>query len=319
MKRVALLSSILIAAAAMLPAVAEASCDDPTPELVWSWPADGASEVPTNSRLWAIGVRVASVSLNDEIVYTFTNSRLRGDVELPELTPNTSNTITYTFRDYNGMPPPTPVVTTFTTGDGPALEAPVSPVIDELALTDYDQTPEGNTILFAGDCLDGGSAEKLKVDTTTDVLVLRLDRRVGSETSLGLLWPVDEGLPAWFRGTHCALSERECKPDAVSPDVSADTCFVLVAIGPSGLESRSAPWCPSDHLGDDDPPDTDQDVGGMPQPIDGDEGCTITASHTSPASPLPLALAMVVGLFLTIRARRRGTSTPILLLEGDPS
>ena len=280
----------MVATFLVWPTIAHADCTSETPRLLWSIPADGDTAVPTNPRLFAIAIELEAIYLDEELVVGDTGKSVVEGVVLPELEPNTTHTLTFTFREVDGNEAPPPIIHTFTTGAGPLLTPPPVPVIRDMFGTDVDApdvaTP--TTYAYAGYCLDDGSPGLLEVEATADAPVYQLEI-VGERQSQGSIWPASLGLPAWFRGSHCALSDRvDCLDDPTNPENDQDTCFVLAAIGPSGLVSRSQPYCP-----------------GIPSAAN-DEGCTIIAPH-APTPPLrSLSALLVAGLFVTLRLCQRG-------------
>ena len=114
-----LLPLALVAASALRAEPARSDCVEPEPAIVWSHPAQGETNVPTNTDLWVLpsGWRgPARVWLGGSELPAL---ELSGGYDLGELEPNTEHTLRVELRDDSPS-----FELSFTTGGGPAAPDP---------------------------------------------------------------------------------------------------------------------------------------------------------------------------------------------------
>jgi hypothetical protein len=280
-----------LALSALSPAPALAKCRTPPLEFLWSYPADGAVDVPTNAQFWALTPYPWTppvASLNGVPLTVVVEEGARGTAHgsLGALEPLHD----YVLRlDYGGVRPqedagaPRVVEITFRTGAGPAerLVAPPMrghPERNELAGA---QCPE---VVRAQDCYDTGPNVLLTFDVSAP-------RAVG--------WLVDGRV----------LPARCGRPVAFVGRYGRDLCFQIQALGPGGFESAATEYCAGD-LTDGTPEGMRMDE--VPIMVDeapasaeasGGEGCSIAEHPTGPACASYL---VAIVLLLRRRASRSG-------------
>src|SRR5829696_7651889 len=117
----------LLATLLVCPASARAGCAPPVPEVVWSYPAEGQTDVPTNATIWILlpnWTQPASVSLDGMEVPA--NGFGFGYVPEQLLAPSSPHQVTFRATAAK-VQPPVDLTIRFTTGAGPAEATPPSP------------------------------------------------------------------------------------------------------------------------------------------------------------------------------------------------
>jgi hypothetical protein len=147
----------LVAAGAglLLAYAAHAVCAGPEIEILWSYPADGDTAVPTNVDLWMLPSVLApiTVTLNGQIVETPDPQQFLYD--LGELAPRTRYTVGIEIQGYMES---THDELSFTTGDGPGEPDPGAAPgkVSSSRHARHNLGEYCETALFWGVCLDGG-------------------------------------------------------------------------------------------------------------------------------------------------------------------
>lgn len=236
--------TLLVSSASVYVPLANASCDPPSPGVVWQFPADGATEVPTNTTIWLIAEEThgVAVSLNGKAL---TRSASRGPerhkwVGHGPLAPRTTYEIALEqtmLWEYL----PSRVETTFTTGAGPVFSAPAEP---DVSAVDYATSehwkdasfPDVPTscleIAFAQGCHDQGQLGWISLATTTRPAFWTADSD-GGWHSYAVVWPGECGAPALI--------------DASSEDGRPlNPCRVMTAMDAAGQPLGSRRFCVED-------------------------------------------------------------------------
>jgi len=169
-----------------------ASCVAPTPAIVWSYPAQGANDVPTNADLWILlsGWNVLPrVSLDGT---ELPELELPSGYDLGELAANTEYTLDVLGADGASFE------LTFTTGDGPAA-ADLSAAPGRVTPTSYREvqgaplSPACLAALSTQDCFDVGQDTYYEFAPTGHAV----GWLIASESSFRSvnLWPGECGSP----------------------------------------------------------------------------------------------------------------------------
>jgi len=218
------------------------------PAILWSYPADGATEVPTNVVLWALpdGGDVLEVSLNGSVVPAGT---ARFSYDLGALAPNTVYTL-----DFSVGLGQVHVEQTFTTGNGPAEPqpgaAPGAVTTSRRADSDFAPPDFCYRVLWAQDCYDSGQDTHFSFEPSgsAEAWLVRHDPEYGQAP---LLWPAECGAPDVFAqasSNPCvtlsgidqmgALHEGQsvCAPAAVAAEPAGSGCSLSTS-----RRSSSAP------------------------------------------------------------------------------
>jgi hypothetical protein len=261
------------------------------PKLLWTYPADGAVDVPTNAVFVVIpsagntveakldGVDVPKV---DPIVYgpvTFQPSNLvsQKDYELTlALTPaNSSEATLFTLR--------------FKTATGPLVDFPPA-----LVITSVDRSP------LAGDSLPDGCSESFFTQECFDYLIPeQLRFALSSSTEMGayLVKRSDNGAPP------PPVALMYSVPPCLGPYFIEDQnearkhCYVVSAIWPNGQINWSDPYCltteDSESRVDGDLPGVDATAeSDITAPASNSDGCSAgTSGH-------PLSVTILLALLL---------------------
>lgn len=225
-RRGLLIVAAALACSAALPvATTHASCiDPPVVSLLWSYPADGDQDVPTNAVFWAVATwPQPKVTLDDVALPQPASSS--DELSLGTLLPNHDYTLHLVYdngdTDYTapdaGSPPA--FFIKFRTGDGPATRVPEAP-IDAVQRSADRSTSTCLDIVNAGECFDTGQDVLLTFD-------------VSSPNAIGWLvhgkpWPARCGKPATYAY------------DSFAPG----HCPQVAPIGPGGLLGPTQSYCP---------------------------------------------------------------------------
>jgi hypothetical protein len=264
----------LMAAALAGPGPARAGCEVPPPELVWSYPADGQTDVPTNATIWILlpnWTQPGSVSLDGVPIPV--NEFGFGYVPAQPLAPGSPHQVTFRATPAR-VQPPVDLTIRFTTGAGPADGTPPSPpAVPSASATATRALPANcQRVLDAMECFDTGPRFHL-VFATSATPLLWIIESAGSEPGAAPtfeLWPGSCG-----------------PPEAFVEDAATRACnrrFLLHAVTEAGLRATSAPLCPGELVTMPLPPAPampDASAEPLPDPSPPDAG----APPTGPAPP----------------------------------
>jgi hypothetical protein len=268
------LASPLAATIILAGGPARASCAIPPIEIIWSYPTDGASGVPTNARVFMLthgGFYPGPVHVNGQVVEVDPQDTPFG--WNPRLQPDTH----YVVEARNLGPDFRTLTIRFTTGAGPVSGAlPAPPVVDRtIPLSTRDLSRACASALYIGTCFDTGIPDHLVLETRSRPLFFVLAQQpssVGPHVPFTILWPGECGQPEVFSGgATCFGSYRVSAVGITGETVTADfNC------------EGSAPPAPAsqDHAG---------------------TGCAVGPSQRAPGLPGVLLLGLVTSL-----VRRRG-------------
>ena len=268
----------------LTPATATAKCTVPALALLWSYPANGDINVPTNAVLWALGNSwsVPSVTLDGmPIVVPVAGPR---GIPLGPLAPQHD----YVVRlDYGSSWPfdagsPTVFEIRFRTGDGPVTQLPAVPV-SGVQRTGYAQAtcPE---VINAQACFDTGQDTLFTFDVT-------------EASAIGWL-------------VHRQLWPARCGPAYFSYSAPPNPCFEVRAIGSGGLLGDATEYClqPQDSAAS---PPSGQVPDGGPEAArparsiaTNESACSVSAGMD--AGDCQYGLFLVLATALLVRRRRLG-------------
>jgi hypothetical protein len=155
--------SLVLLALSSLPLVlclsereARADCASPEPAIVWSYPAQGDTDVPTNVDLWVLPSGWGgppSVSRNGVVLAPL---RMGYGYDAGELAPNTAYTFQVQLDNYGD--PGAVFELTFTTGNGPAAPDPGAAPGDVVTSSSFERALADSCKAALGtqDCFDTG-------------------------------------------------------------------------------------------------------------------------------------------------------------------
>ncbi len=261
---------------------ADASCVAQPPRLVWSYPPDGAVDVPTNARLFyltALSGRRSTLEVNGKAPPADPPGDGPPYGRGLALEPRTRYTVTIKVEGY-GSEPESTLSWTFTTGDGPApASLPRTLAINRItALPERELSPVCEQAWQAMDCFDTGQDTHVVFETDArPVMFFVLPLGSGSSVPWTIGWPGVCGSPEVYvreasgcRGPHRIFAVAHTG-EAVTTDVECNA------------QPPGTPWSPA--TGD-------------------AHGCAIGArtSGSSPIATVPLALACA---WILARRRRR--------------
>lgn len=172
---------------------ARASCLLPSPSLLWSYPAQGATEVPTNVTVWASGVSGLSATLNGEAI----TAGPLGEYTLPSLEPNTKYGVQWALSGTGEF-----ATLNFTTGAGPSNSE--LQTVGEVTMT---RLPRGTTscnLVPPQGCFDTGAPPAVSFDAEADAIAWILEVPDCLGNLVPLLWPADCGVPLLLGDKPCA-------------------------------------------------------------------------------------------------------------------
>jgi hypothetical protein len=227
--RVSSLSLVAASAVALLLPTpqAQAVCNLPAPAVVWSYPADGDTDVPTNAMIWVLtsrGRQPQKILLDGQVLDV--SQRDFSFVPPAPMAPNAQHTVTIN-------PPVGPLIKIrFTTGPGPAERiAPDKPIVHWVTpQASRTLTPKCQAILNSMGCFDAGEDTHLVIAVEGAPLMWLIERETLPGVPAELHpWPSECGLPEIFR-----------------PNLDGHLCgrrLRLHAVDPTGTRSMSAPFC----------------------------------------------------------------------------
>lgn len=268
---VPLFALAVVAAASGLALPAHASCVGPMPSIVWSYPRDGQTEVPTNATIWLLlssWHRPPTISLDGKELPV--NAFGFGYLPTEPLAPSTNHVITLAAPGPSGAP--VSLSLRFTTASGETeREPPAVPTVTSVVASQarpLDLVCQG--VVHAMDCFDTGQDTHLMFVTEGRPLlwiVERIPQAMGESPRFDL-WPGECQVPEIF--VHDSVS-RAC-----------GARYRLHAIEGTGLRAMSPPFCPAELVK---PATPDQDGGVAPPEDDG--GVPATADAGAPEPPPP--------------------------------
>lgn len=290
---------------------AHASCSGPSGRVLWTYPADGAVDVPTNTRLLVTDDSAGRPKLNG----TQLTPDQDGTFDLGELAPNTTYRVTWDPMRENTEQH----AISFTTGAGPSLgSAPASPEPLDVVRLSPSYYPHCPLLGFQG-CFDTGAPLRVGFEPVEDALAWLVEIPSCDGTVRHMVWPAECGPPAVeaYDGRICASlratdgvhasesTQMICSVPPPAPNGSTpalDSSCGAITFPPSGallLPSKDDVRCSSDGTSDCiNPPRTMDPPSG--------EGCSLgPGGHRSGAGWLALALA---GCARVRRRRQRRSS-----------
>jgi len=218
LRRLSLAVSAVLCVAVTQPAVATASCKEPALALLWSYPANGDTNVPTNALLWALSStwRVPSVTL-DGAPLTVPGEGV-GSVSLGALAPQHDYVLRLEYMSaWQVDAGSSSFEIRFRTGDGPATKLPAVPVAGVQRASGYDQSPCPD-VVRAQDCFDTGQDTLFTFDVSDPRAIGWLIRNE--------VWPARCGKPSYY-GYHAP----------------PQPCFDVRAIGTGGVLGDATQHC----------------------------------------------------------------------------
>jgi hypothetical protein len=294
---------------------AHADCAPPDPAIVWSYPAHGDTDVPTNVDLWVLpsGWGAPAVVTRDGVALT--PLRMGYGYDAGELEPNTS----HTFRvelDVSGEAASS-FELTFTTGSGPAAADASAAPGDIVPSSGPERalSERCNAALSTQDCFDQGQDTYFQFTPSGDAKgwVLMTD----SSFRPLIIWPGECGAPTLFDGSHrapCATlygidaagqlhaGQHVCAETGTSPDQSAsgpgEPPSTVAAPRPDA-EPATQPRGEPSAAGDPATPATSRGSATNPVQSSSEGGCSLA----NPRSPRAPNAALGLGLALAVLAR----------------
>ncbi|MBT9558791.1 MAG: hypothetical protein IV100_22360 [Myxococcales bacterium] len=251
---------------ALVPVRSRASCDSPGDRIHWQFPADGATEVPTNVSIWMILFYTPTlrVTLNDvplEPASTQDAGRFRWAGH-GELLPNTLYVVSVERVDGS---PAWSASWTFTTGAGPL--ASVSQPLGAVNATFESLGPYGGEewlplesrcreLVFAQGCFDNGRLGRITATPQSIGPVApsfwtyedegSWERSGVWPTDCGALSMVDQGSNQGVPGSSCRIVSAM---DAAGNPMSTQTVCVATPGDDVGTSEASSSGCSSGRLG----------------------------------------------------------------------
>jgi hypothetical protein len=267
------LPAALVAAGALTPQAAQASCAEPTPALVWSYPKDGETDVPTNITLWVLlsnWHKPGKVLLDGKELPV--NGVGYGYRPLEPLSPSSPHEITIVASPPAVEPPVTLTIRFTTASSETENEVPMVPMVQSVSATQTRPlTNLCQSVVHAMDCFDTGQTTHLVFNTEARPFLWIVERMpmLMGESPVFTLWPGE-----------CEVPEIYVNP----ADASRCTYqYRLHAVEGTGLRAMSPPFCPADLLraepGDDGGAPIEPDAGVPPEADAGTSGPAPTTGN----------------------------------------
>lgn len=223
------LGGLLLIATLMAPSAARASCEAPAPALVWSYPSDGATGIPTDAEfLFLADMRGVERVLLDgrelEERHVVESASVRAFVP-GELEPDTTYRLTVMIQDF--VVEEVPVELSFTTGSGRSMAQ--SPAVELLDIRPRDEPLGGACIRVraAQDCYDTGQDTDVLLDVDAQALayVVSTASEPGAAGHGSVLWPASCGDPNYYGHADSSV------------------CYVVHALDETGRVASSRQLC----------------------------------------------------------------------------
>lgn len=224
-----LLAGLLVA---LSPGIADAACSIDESTVHWSFPEDGATDVPTNATFWAIaslGSQPRAWLDGVELTATM-RSENAGSFKPPELAPYRNYLLEFETSVEDPSIVQRRISVRFTTGPGPAtaLTGPIT-LGDDPDMARASSQPFCREVLFSNGCYGAGQDTELVFDSPERPVVWLTE--ISSEESSSVhvtAWPGACGGPRVI----------------TFKDAVGEHCFELIAIDQVGGERRSGKSCP---------------------------------------------------------------------------
>lgn len=262
-----------------------ASCASGATRVLWTYPSDGDTDVPTDAVVLLIATGPVSGSRMATLNGTAVRAASEGLYPLAMLDPDTE----YTFRlespaDVSPVPPAT--VIHFRTGSHAAADAGTPRVVSS---STSEETPAMselcNAVYLAGECFDTPPyvSHALQLESS-DTVAWQIESEAHSG---GKLWP------------------RECRPTLTlhSSASAPPVCFELRAVSASGARSEPERFCPKQNGQQ----SAAQQVDPSANPP---ASCSVTRAHSTRAAHFPGLALLGVALRLWLRRRARAHASP---------
>jgi len=228
-------SLLPVAIFAMLPGRADASCAAPPPEISWTFPAAGATDVPTNSLIW---VQATNVFGGDPHVWLdgvalprapipFEDAFAPGATFAPQSTHTLHIVVDADRTEFTDGGPLDVEDFSFTTGDAPAP----APVIASASTVEVDGgvplRPNACGLAFQlEDCFDTPPYRDVFLEVSPGAVAYQVDSKDDQgRAGIPFSWPGTCGAP--FTEAHSQFS----------------TCFTVHAFNAAGEAASSEPLC----------------------------------------------------------------------------
>jgi hypothetical protein len=216
--------------ALVAPESLHAQCASPTPTLFWSFPAAGATDVPTDATFWFVAPSNMMLTLDDkplaERVPVSSNSHT---VDSGTLQPDTAYVLHVQLSAWGDTPAdsasPVSVDIPFHTGNVTATRPAAPTVIRRDVSTEISIRQRCKEIIRAQTCADWGPYSLVEFEVAPDPEVVGWVVQ-GSGTTMSTVWPSSCGTPAVYVRSY-----------------EADGCFTLSAIGAGGTLSPVTRHC----------------------------------------------------------------------------
>lgn len=277
----------ICALGAWAPTKARANCAEPVPKLIWSYPADGATDVPTNARIFVLPSGPGPLQTPIEVNGVPIATEPGGYGFAASMNPNTDYEVV--VRSNGSLGSVTPLRFRFRTGDGPAAnEAPAVPVVARVSRASVRTlAPLCQAALQAMDCFDTGQDTHLVFETPVRPVVFFIEPISKSQIPWAMQWPGDCGDPEIFingRFPGCPGDHR------------------IVAVGPTGESAATTVLC-QEASGTADAGAVDDALPPKPPMLVRSQGCGV--GGRAPTSRATVAGFVLLALVLKRQSARR--------------
>lgn len=288
-----------------------ADCASPEPAIVWSYPAHGDTDIPTNVDLWVLPAGWNGPAIVSRNGVPLEPLRMGYGYDAGELAPNTAHTFQVELETYGELAPTFEL--TFTTGPGPAAADPASApgAIAASSSAERQLSERCAAALWTQDCFDQGQDTYYQFAPSGNAKgwVLMTD---SSYRPLNV-WPGECGAPILFGDAFdgpCATLYGIDAAGQLHPGqhVCAEAATPLPGASRSNPEEPPAAGPVSPPEGEataaaNDTPERATSRGSATNPVQSSRssGCSLPAATSERGLPAALAL----GLSLAALARRR--------------
>jgi hypothetical protein len=207
---------------------AHAFCIPASHAILWSYPADNAVNVPTNTRyLWVLATNSLFVAAPPSVTINGEPLTYPQGYILNHLAPNTRYEVVVADAVFGE--PEAPITLTFTTGDGPRdAAAPLAFSINSATKQELlNISPCGRAVLGSQTCFDSGPVSAVTLDVTVEgeeVIAWVIGSKQGT-----IVWPASCGAPTTYIYDQMINNPSQC--------------FTLTGFDVLGNSFKHEPYC----------------------------------------------------------------------------
>lgn len=199
---------LIVASCLARAGVARANCVEPPPVLLWSYPADGDTEVPTNVDLLVTGSPYGAPALNGAPLTRLSS----GVYDLGELAPHTAYEVRWDAA-----------AIVFTTGAGPGQE-PAPSVSSDVEVMRNPELEARCALIDPQGCFDTGPPTRVRFDAGPAPVAWLVDVLSCDGFRSQMIWPSACGVPTLEREDPIICAELRASDGVRTSESTGFVC-----------------------------------------------------------------------------------------------